>query len=185
MRAGLVTVSYRGDLPLAKELCASVDRFVDEAMEHVLIVPASDVELFAPLATARRRIVTVETVLPGSFRRVMRSFKLQLGPLSRRFREMWLTPSGLIRGWIMQQIVKLSSDAATNADIIVFADSDLVFVAPLTMDHLTKGNRARLYLRPGETRDSAKHRAWHSAAARLLGLPSNDYFGARLHRQPH
>jgi len=178
MRAGLVTVSYRGDLRLAKELCASIDRFVDETIEHVLIVPASDFALFSGLATERRRIVTVETVLPASFRRVMRSFRLQVGPLSKRFREMWLTPSGLIRGWIIQQIVKLSSDAATNADIIVFADSDLFFIAPLTMDHLVNGDRARLYLRPGETQDSIKHRTWHAAAAKLLGLPANDYFGA-------
>ena len=178
MKAGLVTVSYRGDLSLAIELCESVDRFVDAGLEHVLIVPSSDVGLFSPLATERRRIVTVESVLPASFRRVMRSFRLEIGPLSRRFREMWLTPTGLVRGWIMQQIVKLSSDAATTADIIVFADSDLAFVAPLTIDHLVRGDRARLYLRPGETRENAAHRAWHTAAAKLLGLPTNDYFGA-------
>jgi len=178
VKVGLVTVSYRGDLSLAGELCGSIDRFVDAEMEHVLIVPSSDVDLFAPLAKGRRRIVTVENVIPSSFRRVMRSFRLEVGPLSKRFREMWLTPAGLIRGWIMQQIVKLSSDAATEADIIVFADSDLVFVAPLTLGHLVRGTRARLYIRPGETRDSAKHRAWHAAAAKLLGLPASDYFGA-------
>lgn len=178
MKVGLVTVSFRGDLALATELCVSVDRFVDPGMEHVLVVPSSDVRLFAPLTTERRRIVTVESVLPASYRRVMRSFRLELGPFSRRFREVWVTPVGLIRGWIMQQIVKLSSDAATAADIIVFADSDLVFVAPFTNDHLVRGNRARLYLRPGETRESSKHRAWHAASAKLLGLPTNDYFGA-------
>jgi hypothetical protein len=108
----------------------------------------------------------------------MPSFRLQIGPFSRRFREMWLTPVGLMRGWIMQQIVKLSSDTVTTADIIVFADSDLVFVAPLTMEHLTRRDRVRLYIRPGETRDSANHRSWHAAAAKLLGLPASEYFGA-------
>src|SRR5215510_10974268 len=99
VKASLVTVSFRGDLSLAKELCASIDRFVDVGIEHVLIVPSSDAGLFAPLVTKRRRVATVEDVLPSSYRRVMPSFKLKLGPFSRRFREMWLTPAGLIRGW--------------------------------------------------------------------------------------
>jgi len=178
VKASLVTVSFRGDWSLAKELCQSIDRFVDVGMEHVIIVPSSDARLFAPFGTQRRRVATVEDVLPSSFRRVMRSFRIEFGPFSRRFREMWLTPAGLIRGWIMQQIVKLSSDVVTTGDIIVFADSDLYFVAPLTMDHLARGNLARLYWRPGETRDRSKHRSWHAAAAKLLALPANDYFGA-------
>jgi hypothetical protein len=178
LRAALITVSYRGDLLLARELCTSIDTFVDSSIEHVLVVPSSDVDMFAPLVSERRRIVTVESVLPVTYRRVLRSFRLQLGPVSRRFREMWITPVGLVRGWIMQQIVKLSSDSTTTADVIVFADSDLVFVAPFAMDHLTRGNKARLYLRPGETKDSAKHRTWHLAASKILGLPPNEYFGA-------
>jgi hypothetical protein len=178
MNVALVTVSYRGDLSLAGELCASIDQCAGTGMEHVLIVPASDVDLFAPLCTGRRRIASVESVLPKNFRRVLKSFRLRIGPYSKRFREMWLTPAGLIRGWIMQQIVKLSSDAATDADIIVFADSDLIFIAPLTMNHLVRDGHARLYLRPGETRESPKHRSWHRAAATLVGLPATDYFGA-------
>jgi len=179
MDMSLITVSYRGDFALARELCASVDRFVAPDIEHVLVVPKSDASLFAPLARMHRRLVLVEEVLPRDFIRAFPSFTVKLGPLfERRLREMWLTPRGPVRGWIIQQIVKLSSDRATTRDVILFADSDLEFVRPLTKKRLARGDAVRLYRRPGETKESVRHRSWHRAAAHLLGLPTSDYFGA-------
>nr|BFF09369.1 hypothetical protein GCM10025699_06720 [Microbacterium flavescens] len=69
----LLTVSYRGDLGLARELCRSVDRYLDPAIEHLLVVSRVDAALFEPLRSDRRRIVIVDDVLPpgtdGSLRR--------------------------------------------------------------------------------------------------------------------
>ena len=178
MDAALVTVSYRGDLELARDLCASVDAYVAPAIEHVLIVPRRDQALFAPLAGGRRRLLCQEDVLPPSFHRLPLPHRISLPFYSRRLRDIWTTPAGLVRCWILQQIVKLSADAATSREIIVFADSDVVFVRPLTTELLVRGDKVRLYHRPGETKDSPSHVAWHDEAARLLGLPPRGYFGA-------
>src|SRR3546814_11714277 len=113
--ACLITVSYRVDLVLARGLCASVDAFLDERVEHVLVVPRSDEQLFAPLLTARRRLVLVEDVLPRDYRKLPLPQRIHVGPFRRRLREMWWTPRGVVRGWIIQQVLKLSAPAARKS----------------------------------------------------------------------
>jgi hypothetical protein len=176
--ASLVTISYRGDLELARDLCASVDAFLDPAIEHVLVVPRSDKRLFAPLASPRRRIVLVEDVLPRDYHKLPLPRRINLGLFQRRLREMWWTPRGLTRGWIIQQILKLSAPEYVRSPTIVFADSDIVLVAPLTADRVASEGATRLYAVPDATADSAMHAAWHRTAQRLLGLPVTGYSGA-------
>jgi hypothetical protein len=178
MDVSLITVSYRGDYALAAELCASVEAYVPADIEHVLVVPRADVALFLPLKTKRRRIVLVEDLLPTSWRQLPLPSRIATPFGTWRPRSLWATPQGLMRGWVLQQIVKLSCDIATPRGTLVFADSDIVFVRPLAVDRLFRDNRTRLYHRTGETKDSERHRAWHRAAAEILGHPATDYFGA-------
>lgn len=174
----LVTVSYRGDLTLAQDLCASVDRWADPAIEHVLVVPRADRERFLPLTGERRRLVTVESVLPHGYRRLPVPHQLRIGPWSRLIREIWVGGGRLVRGWMMQQVVKLNAPLITGRDVIVFADSDIVLVRPVSPADFVSHARTVLYRVPEATKDSASHRSWHAAAGRLLGLPPSDYFGA-------
>lgn len=178
MDVSLITVSYRGDYALAGELCASVEAYVPADIEHVLVVPRADVALFLPLKTARRRIVLVEDLLPPSWRQLPIPSRIQTPFGTWRPRSFWVTPQGFMRGWVLQQIIKLSCDIATPRSTLVFADSDVMFVRPFTREHLFKSGKTRLYHRPGETKESERHRAWHRAAAEILGLPATDYFGA-------
>jgi hypothetical protein len=174
----LITISYRGDLELAQDLCASIDRFADPEIEHVLVVPRSDLSLFSPLATGNRRLIPVEDVLPSGYTRLPLPHRISLGDFSRRIREIWWGPTGLVRGWIVQQILKLSTPAITDREVIVFADSDIVLVRPLLANSFTDEASVRLYRVPGATEDSAMHQQWHIVSARLLGLTSKQYFGA-------
>jgi hypothetical protein len=176
--AALITISYRGDLELARDLCASVDEFLDSRVEHVLVVPRSDEHLFAPLRNARRRVVLVEDVLPRDYRKLPLPQRIHVGPFRKRLREMWWTPRGVVRGWIIQQVLKLSATSYTESPTIVFADSDVVLVAPLSAERLVEGADTRLYAVPGATSDSEMHARWHSTAQRLLGLPDTGYSGA-------
>lgn len=176
--AALITVSYRGDLELARDLCASVDTFLDDRVEHVLVVPRSDEQLFAPLRSVRRRIVLVEDVLPRDYRKLPLPQRIRVGPFRRRLREMWWTPRGVVRGWIIQQVLKLSAPAYTDSPVLVFADSDVVLIAPLSAERLAEGTDTRLYAVPGATSDSEMHARWHATAQRLLGLPVTGYSGA-------
>src|SRR5664279_4656939 len=129
----LITISYKGDFDLAGELCTSIDRFAAPGIEHVLVVPRSDISRFARLEAPNRRVVAVEDVLQNGYYRLPTPSRIDVGRLyRRRIREVWRGPSGLIRGWIVQQIVKLSAPAITERQVIVFADSDIVLVRPLS-----------------------------------------------------
>jgi hypothetical protein len=174
----LITISYRGDFELARDLCASIDRFADPDIEHVLVVPRSDLSLFLPLVTGTRRLVTVESVLPKGYVRLPLPHHIALGSYTRLIREIWWGPTGPVRGWIVQQILKLSAPAITQRDVVVFADSDIVLVCPVSASLFTNETGVRLYRVPGATEDSAMHQRWHTASAGLLGLKSKPYFGA-------
>jgi hypothetical protein len=174
----LVTVSYRGDLELAKELCSSVDAYLASDAEHVLVVPRRDLALFRPLATPQRRVIAVEEVLPRDYHRLPVPYEIGAGPFRRRIRELWFTPAGVVRGWIIQQIIKLSAPSYTRAETIVFADSDIVLVAPFPSRMVEEEGRTRFYRVPEATADSAMHARWHDAAARLLAMDQRGYTGA-------
>lgn len=166
MRAALVTCSYRPDLEPFRDLAASIDRHATGAAEHLVIVPRRDLSLFAPLAGPRRRVVAAEALI-GRFVRYV--------PLHPK---LWLTPRlKPVRGWLIQQLLKLAAADATDADVLVHVDSDVVLVAPFTIDRVAHGDRVRLWHEPGGgTLDT--HRRWHATAASLLGLPPCDYHGA-------
>jgi hypothetical protein len=174
----LITISYRGDFELARDLCASIDRFADSEIEHVLVVPRTDLSLFSPLAAGRRRLVAVEAVLPRGYVRLPLPHHIAFGPYKRLIREIWWGPTGLVRGWIVQQILKLSAPAITRAEVIVFADSDIVLVRPLSASLFTRESQVRLYGVPGATADSEMHQEWHAVSARLLGIDIKPYFGS-------
>jgi hypothetical protein len=174
----VVTVSYRGDFELARDLCRSVDRLLEHGAEHILIVPRADLELFAALAGERRRIVTVERVLPRGYVQLPAPRTIRIGPFQRRIREIWAGPGGLVRGWIVQQIVKLSAPSFTDREVVVFADSDIVLVAPLTVARLAVDDRVRLYRVPGASADLQTHVRWHDVSARLVGMQPRGYLGA-------
>ncbi len=174
----LLTVSYRGDLGLARELCRSVDRYLDPAIEHLLVVSRVDAALFEPLRSDRRRIVIVDDVLPPGYRRIPAPQEIRIGRLHRRIREMWLTPAGLARGWIVQQIVKLAAPSYCDREVIVFADSDIELTSAFGGDRLVFGGQARLYRVPGATADSDDHVRWHRVAAQMLGMEPDGYLGS-------
>lgn len=161
----IVTCSYGPDLRRCERLCYSVDRWVSGNIDHVLIVPTRDRAAFAHLETARRSVLAVEDVVPGHFWQL---------PISQRW---WLDSTGWpVRGWVMQQVTKLSANFATRADNIVFADSDIQFIRPFTRANVIRDGVLRLHRIPGAKADG-EHLRWHHRAAELLGEAPR-YFGA-------
>jgi hypothetical protein len=169
----LLTLSYRGDYEVCRLLCESVDRFVPADIEHRLAVPRADLDLFASLANSRRRLIAQEDLLPNWFVPVPR----WLVRLVRLRRNLYLTPFSLpVRGWIAQQIMKISAAAESDADVLVHVDSDNAFVRPFSRDSLFKGGSVRLYRDPVPS-GLASHQSWQRAAGRLLGLPDTGFHG--------
>jgi hypothetical protein len=178
LTARLSTCSFRGDFEACRALCESVDRFVPETIEHWLIVPTKDLDLFGGLAGGRRRIVAEDEFLPRGFVKAPMPSPAVRKLLRLPRRNIYLTPfSRPVRGWIAQQMMKIAATAAASTDIVIHVDSDNVFIRELTPAHLVRDGRVRLYRNP-EKVELDSHRAWHAAAAKLLGLPPGDWHGA-------
>lgn len=164
----LVTLSYAGDLEICRRLCATVDRWIDPAIRHDLIIDRCDLALFEPLVTARRRIVVTEDLLP------------ELRQVTFRGRRFWLNPRTLpVRGWILQQLAKIAHVATLEAEAAIIIDSDAEFIRPIQRDMILRDGRVRLFRTP--TAEQPKtHARWHRVASRLLGvdMPAQRHFGA-------
>lgn len=162
----MVTCTYAPDALRAQRLCRSVDRFVPENIPHCLVVPSSDLASFSHLRSGRRSVVAVEDILPDSFHRV---------PYSTR----WWIQGGYwpVRGWIMQQLTKLSANAVADSEIILFADSDVTFFRPLDEALYVQAGKTRLHRVPHAAQDKS-HLRWHRKASELLGEEECDYFGS-------
>lgn len=117
-----------------------------------------------------------EEVLPVWLRRVD---TLKLGLRSN----IWLQARGRpIRGWLLQQLVKLAVARSLSVDVIVHADSDVVFLRPFSTDLVVDGDgRVRLFERPGYVDEALPtHIRWHRSAEKLLEvgpaeMPMADY----------
>jgi hypothetical protein len=127
------------------------------------------------LRSPRTDISTVEQWLP---RRMMRIPQVNA----------WLNlrhPYPPVRGWVMQQVVKMRAATEIAADVLLLADSDVVLVRPVTADTFRCDGRVRFYRSDNAVHENMpRHVLWHDVARRLLGLspagppPLPDYISA-------
>jgi hypothetical protein len=158
----VITPSYAPDFELCRDLNRSVLEWTPPDVDHHVIVPARDRKLFGRLRGPRTEVWTVDQFVPS-----------RMLPVPRM--NMWLNvrrPYPPVRGWVMQQVVKLRAAAALGADVLVLADSDVIFVRPVTEDTFESDGRVRFY-RSDDAVDEEmrRHVMWHDVARRLLGLP--------------
>jgi hypothetical protein len=158
----VVTPSYLPDAELFAELHRSVLEHTPAPTMHHVIVPPADESFFAHHAGPRCRVWTYAELLPRRFFGVPRA-------------GMWMNaqrPWLLIRGWIMQQALKISVAGLINADAVLLADSDVVLVRPASTARFTVGKQLCLYrVEQAVHAGMDRHIRWHHVARRLLGLP--------------
>jgi Family of unknown function (DUF6492) len=158
----VVTPTYALDLDLFSDLHESVLRWFPANVRHVAIVNESDLPAFRSFEGPRCLVIGVRDVLPRSV-------------VTLPFAKLWMNlrrPLPPLRGWIIQQLVKLSIAEQLSEPIIVMADSDLVFIRPVTVATFVPDGRARLYRLDDGVGDSLpRHLRWHAVAHSLLGLP--------------
>jgi len=159
----VLTPTYRPDLDLCRDLNRSLRRHGGSAVTHRIVVPRRDLDLIRDLAGPSTILETAEQYLPRSFWRVPGNIHVNL----RR-------PVPPVRGWVTQQIVKLSASAASDKSLVVVADSDLVFVKSVDLDTFRANGSPMFYRLPdGVHAGLPRHVEWHRTARRVLGLPSN------------
>jgi Family of unknown function (DUF6492) len=160
----VVTPTYAPDLDLFADLHASVLRCFPEDVSHLVIVTQPDVAPFRRFAGPRCEVLSVGDVLPGSVRALP-------------FTKLWVNlrrPLPPLRGWILQQLVKLAVAAQVGERVVVTADSDIVFIRPVTEETFAPGGQVKLFrLDDGVDSSLSRHVRWHAVSRSLLGLPAS------------
>lgn len=171
MKCAIVTMSYKNDFEECRLLCESIDRYVPKDVYHYIFVRDSDLKFFKSLESGRRIILPESSVLSWWF------FSLPFRFMRHYFRIGLFTMP--VRGWIVQQIVKLSVWKAIDArfDIFLNVDSECVFMKPFNPNVLLneKGKlgiyREKMNRKGGRQESLLQaHKQFCGAAKRLLGL---------------
>ncbi|WP_274630066.1 DUF6492 family protein [Arvimicrobium flavum] len=172
--SAIVTPSYAPDFERCRLLCETLDHFVTGFDKHYLLVEQRDVSLFRALESPRRVVISERDLLPRWLVPID-------DPLSGFKRRLWLSPFTMpLRGWHVQQLRRMAIAMASTEDVLVYCDSDVVFLKPFDCAAFHRDDKVRLYrnkdalLKP----QIADQRAWSDNAARVLGIPvepiSND-----------
>jgi Family of unknown function (DUF6492) len=159
----VVTPTYAPDLELFRDLHESVLQCFPADVRHVVVVTERNVVPFRRFEGPRCTVVGIDDVLPRSVRALPR---VQMRINLRQ-------PVPPLRGWILQQLVKLAVAERAQERIVIMADSDLVFVRPVTAETFAPGGRVRLYRKDRAVDGSmTRHVRWHAVAHKLLELPA-------------
>ena len=160
----VLTPSFRGDAALFEDLHRSVLANTARSVVHHVVVPPSDASLFRQYEGARCRLWTHRDLLPRHFLSVPHASGLTLN-----LRRPWPP----VRGWVVQQIMKMAGTAALNARAVLIVDSDAVLVREAKLDEFTHNGRLWLYRKDrAVTAGMERHVLWHEVARKLLGLPA-------------
>jgi hypothetical protein len=163
MRMAVITKSFAPDFELCAALNRSVLDYSPDTVRHHIIVPRSDLKLFARLAGPRTYIRCEGELVPRTF--VPLPFSNLTVNLGR--------PLPPVRGWIKQQVVKLAAVAASEDDVVLVADSDVEFFRPFTAEMFVRDGKVRFFCKPNQIdKQLRRHMIWHRVARELLGLPT-------------
>ena len=161
-RMSVITPSFAPDFELCAGLHRSVLKCLPSSVHHHIIVPRSDLKLFSHLAGPRTHIHCEADLLPRSFVHVPFSkLTVNLGQ-----------PFPPVRGWILQQLIKLAAVAESEDDVVLLVDSDIEFIRPFGVDTFVRNGVVRFYRKLDEIdKRLPRHMIWHRVARVLLGLP--------------
>lgn len=186
MSLAIVSASYAPDFAGFARLHESVLQNTTDEVPHIVVVPDAHASLFRSIRSPRLDVRPYATMLPARF--VQTTWLGGLRQLPRGFRIAAVNaaqPWPPIRGWIMQQVIKLGLVASLRCEVALLIDSDVLVVRPLhESSFLTADGTVRLYRRPfGVTPDMTRHVSQQARALRLLGLDrvesdSPDYISA-------
>jgi hypothetical protein len=154
----IVTPTYAPDLQRCELLADSLDHTMPQ-VRHYLIVDRRDRSAFLHLQRGNRLLIESESLVGNRFWRT---------PGRKGF---WLSlKAPPVRGWIIQQILKIAAIQAVPERTLIFCDSDTAFFRPFERNDLLIDGKVGL-LDVEFVNDDI--RRWTSVARRLFGLPSD------------
>lgn len=170
----LVTPSYAPDFERCQFLVESIKNYSRSSLKHYIIVDRQDYNLFKSLVDSNTLILTKEDLLPRWI------VKIPL-PIKKNIWFSWKTLP--LRGWLVQQLIKLNIANYIEEDVLVFADSDVFFIREFDLENYIKGNLVRFFVEQNRvTADNSDLARWYYDASKLLWLkqpqfPTNNYMG--------
>jgi hypothetical protein len=174
----ILTPSYRPDYQRLVRLHESVLEFTDASVIHHVIVPRRDLQLFRRLESRRLRVWMEAEFLPAGFiatdALAAMIQKIRFLPPALRFSAINRGhPWPPVRGWVVQQLLKLSASTKLGVDAVVIIDSDVALLRPMPAELFFRDGTVRLYERPDAIdAEMDRHVLWTQTAHRLLGLPA-------------
>jgi len=181
MSLAVVTPSYRHDAELFSDLHSSVLRMADDSVMHYVVVPAADVKLFKDIVGECGVVIAEESLYPSHYKAIggANSVVRLLPFVPTHARIAAVNIKNLrrpVRGWMMQQLLKLEFCRQLEVDTVLLVDSDVELVRPISEATFRNGGRARLYRRLNTVDDSMPvHMEWIKASRDLLGLPQGQF----------
>jgi hypothetical protein len=155
----IVTPTYLPDLKRFELLAESLDRAAP-SVPHYFIVDGCDRSAFSHLTRGRRRLIESEAILGNWIMRMPGR------------RGLWFSLKALpVRGWIIQQILKIGATDLIPERTLVFCDSDTAFIRRFDRKDLLIDGKIGLLDIDFVNNNS---RQWTATGRRLLGLPHYD-----------
>lgn len=141
---------------------------------HYVLVPGCDVRRFSAIRSERLTVLRQLDVLPSNYLSMTRLGRMPFLPRGFRVGALNLSrPWPPIRGWILQQQVKLAAASALDVDVVLMIDSDVVVARNISEAAFRTGESVRHYRVPqGVHTGMRRHLVWREVATRLLDLPS-------------
>lgn len=159
----VITPSYAPDAERFADLHRSVLEHTSEQTVHHVIVPPADKAAFGSHAGSRCKVWTYSELLPRRYISIPRA-------------GVWLNtmhPWPPVRGWILQQVVKIAVAAVAEANAVLLVDSDVVLVSRTRAEMFDIDGRVGLHRAEHAVHAGmVRHVKWHAVARRLLGLPA-------------
>lgn len=174
----ILTNSYAPDFERFVRLHESVRAHADPDVMHYVIVPARDYARFRSIDSDRLQVWRERDVLPKYIKPTdwLAAFMRRLSFVPATFRCSAVNlrhPLPPLRGWVLQQILKLAAVREMKTDAVLVIDSDVVLVRRLNREVFFRGDTVRLYDEPEAIGESMpRHTQWVEAAHELLGLPA-------------
>jgi hypothetical protein len=179
MTLAIVTPSYAPDFLRFRRLHESVVEHAPLDVMHYVLVPPPDVARFSSIQSPRLRVLRQPEVLPKQFVTTTRLSRIPHLPRGYRVGAVNLRrPWPPIRGWVLQQMVKLAFVSTLDADAALLIDSDVLLVRGFSEQTFRREGSVRHYRVPQAVHSGmTRHLSWRNTAARLLdlGKPSDDH----------
>jgi hypothetical protein len=160
----VITPSYGGDFERCEMLVESLGHCAP-SLHHYVIVDSHDLTRFRHLASARTSIMDSREILDP-----------WLHKMPGRSGYWWSLRTPPVRGWMVQQLLKLGANRVCPEEVLVCCDSDTLFVRPFGYERLLVNGKLGLLDVDYRDDDVVK---WTRSARSLLGLApeSNLYRG--------